>query len=143
MEKVNINGVDLELDMLDADVVEKFESLIKEVTDKIQDGKNYEGLSNADGMRFQCRTVEEFFDKLFGDGTAERVFPKNNNLGIRMEAYGKVMQLSTASTERIHEIQNKYNPNRAMNRAERRAQNKGKNRGKNRNHNFPGSAQNN
>lgn len=142
MEKVNINGVELELDLLDADVVEKYENLNKEIVEKIKDPANYEGLSNADGMRFQCRCVEEYFDKLFGYGTSEKVFPKNNNLGIRMEAFGQITSLSKQSTERIHDIQNKYAPERAMNRAERRAKNKGKNKGKNRNGFASNAAQN-
>ena len=45
MSKVTINGVDLELDLMDADVVEKFEDLNKWIVKKIQDPNAYEGLS--------------------------------------------------------------------------------------------------
>ena len=48
MSKVTINGVDLELDLMDADVVEKFEDLNKWIVKKIQDPNAYEGLSTAD-----------------------------------------------------------------------------------------------
>ncbi|MFR7668509.1 MAG: DUF6673 family protein [Mediterraneibacter faecis] len=41
-------------------------------------------------MRYQCACVNEYFDKLFGAGTAEKVFHKNNNLGIRMEGFAQV-----------------------------------------------------
>ena len=37
MSKLTINGVDLVLDLMDADVVEKFEDLNKEIKKKIQD----------------------------------------------------------------------------------------------------------
>ena len=56
MSKVTINGVDLELDLMDADVVEKFEDLNKWIVKKIQDPNAYEGLSTADGMR--CGRLE-------------------------------------------------------------------------------------
>ena len=84
--KINVNGVEFELNLLDADVVEKYEHLNKEITRKIQDTKAYEGKTTAEGMRYQCRCVEEYFDKLFGNGTSAKIFPKNNDLGIRMDA---------------------------------------------------------
>lgn len=143
MEKVNINGVDFELNMLDADTIERFENLTTETVNEIKDQSNYEGLSNADSMRFQCRTIERFFDDLFGAGTSGKVFPvspgkqQNNDLGSHIEAFGIAMQLSKESKERVRQLTTKYGPERTMNREERRAAAKvGKNGGKNKVQNF-------
>lgn len=38
-----INGVELELDLLDADVAEKFETECQRVKDRVADKKAYEG----------------------------------------------------------------------------------------------------
>ena len=53
MSKVTINGVDLELDLMDADVVEKFEDLNKWIVKKIQDPNAYEGFC----LNYSCRTM--------------------------------------------------------------------------------------
>lgn len=128
VSKVNINGVELELNLLDADVMEKFEGLLKDVQRKIQDPKAYEGKTTAEGMRYQCRCVEEYFDSLFGVGTSDRVFPKNNDLGVRMDAFGQVTALSGTIKPQINGIVDKYNPERAQNRRDRRAAQKKKNK---------------
>lgn len=121
MSKVIVNNVELELNLLDADVMEKFENTIDEIKTKIEDPTNYEGKSNADGMRFQCRCIEEFMDKLFGDGMANRLFPKNNDLGIRLEAFGKVTSMSADARQQTDAIKEKYATRQpAKNRAQRR-----------------------
>lgn len=94
MSKVTINEVELELDLMDADVVEKFDNLNAEIAVEIKNPEHYEGLSNADCMRVQCRMVDSYFDRLFGEGTADRIFPKRNNLGDRMEAFGQTVSMS-------------------------------------------------
>lgn len=124
MSKVTINGVDLELDLMDADVVEKFEDLNKEIKKKIQDPQAYDGLSTADGMRYQCRCVDEYFDALFGIGTAEKVFHKNNNLGIRMEGFAQVTALSGEAKTFMDDLATKYGAGRVQNRQQRRAEQK-------------------
>ena len=108
VSKVNINGVELELNLLDADVIEKFEGALADVQRKIQDPKAYEGKTTAEGMRYQCRCVEEYFDTLFGNGTSEKVFPKNNDLGIRMDAFGQVTALSGTIKPQINTIQKEH-----------------------------------
>lgn len=128
VSKVNINGVELELNLLDADVIEKFEGALADVQRKIQDPKAYEGKTTAEGMRYQCRCVEEYFDNLFGNGTSEKVFPKNNDLGIRMDAFGQVTALSGTIKPQINGLVGKYNPERAQNRQGRRAAQKKKNK---------------
>lgn len=130
MSKVTINGVDLELDLMDADVVEKFEDLNKGIVKKIQDPNAYEGLSTADGMRYQCACVNEYFDELFGAGTAEKVFHKNNNLGIRMEGFAQVTALSGEAKAFMDDLSAKYESGRVQNRQQRKG---GKNKHQNRN----------
>ena len=135
MSKLTINGVDLELDLMDADVVEKFEDLNKWILKKIQDSKAYEGLSTADGMRYQCACVNEYFDELFGIGTAEKVFHKNNNLGIRMEGFAQVTTMSGEAKSFMDDLTEKYGVGRVQNRQQRRSEQRkdGKNKHQNRN----------
>ena len=131
MSKVVINNVELELNLLDADVMEKFENLNNEIQVKIQDPAIYAGKSNADCMRVQCRLIEEYVDKLFGAGTASRIFPSGNDLGVRMDGFGKITQMSETANQEINALSSKY-ANRGKNREQRRAEQKHGGKGKNR-----------
>lgn len=82
-----INGVELELDLLDADVAEKFETECQRVKDRVADKKAYEGKSNSGAMRYQCEVVNDFFDCVFGEGTAEKLFEGKHHIGRSMESF--------------------------------------------------------
>ena len=120
MANININGKQLELDLLDADVMEKYETLNQEIVEKIQEPEQYKGLTNAQGMRLQCKYIDEFFDKLFGNGTAGELFTTSGNLGARLDAFAAVAQASTQAKNDIDGISNKYGVGR-LNREQRRA----------------------
>lgn len=120
MSKVVINGVELELDMLDADVVERYEKSFNALQDQIQ-LSNYEGLSQAEGMRRMCRSVEEYFDSLFGAGTAEKVFGKaNNHLGAHLAAFSQTNEFAESVTPEMEAITNRYSPQRLQARNKQR-----------------------
>ena len=122
MSKITINGTELELNLLDADVLDKYTELNREITQKIQEPTQYQGITVADGLRKQCRYIEEFFDKLFGAGTAEKLFGGGNDLGIRMEAFGQVSAASRDARKELSAITDKYGVNRIQNREQRRQQ---------------------
>ena len=69
-----IFGVELDLDFCDADQEEVYEREVRRVMERAQDKKQYDGKSNAEGIRIQCRIVDDFFDAVFGMGTADRLF---------------------------------------------------------------------
>ena len=131
MSIININGIDLELDLLDADVMEKYQNLNAEIAEKIKEPTQYQGISTADGMRKQCRYIEEFFDKLFGEGPAQRLFGGGNNLGVRAEAFAKVSAASGDAMGELTSLSDKYGVGRIQNREQRRLQQHG---GKKRRH---------
>lgn len=126
MSAIVINGTELELDLLDADVMEKYERLNAEIVRKIQEPTQYEGISASEGMRKQCRYVDSFFDKLFGDGTAQRVFGGSSNLGLRMDAFAQVCAASQNTRGELNAIAEKYGVGRLQNREQRRQQSFGK-----------------
>lgn len=66
MSKIVVNNVELTLNLLDADEMEKYETEMQAVSTTIKDNAQYAGLSVPQAMRKQCRIIEAFFDKLFG-----------------------------------------------------------------------------
>lgn len=139
MSVININGIELEADITDADVIDKYEQLVNKVVENVQEPKQYVGLSNSDGIRLQCRHIGNFFDALFGSGTAKEVFRGSNSLSLHIDAFGQVAQLFNNARDEIQSIASKYGAERLQgrqqiggvspkNRAQRRAtkKNKGK-----------------
>lgn len=116
MARFELNGIELELNMLDADVVDKFEELNKEVLNTVNDPKLKE-MKTSDSIRAMCKAVDKMFDGLFGVGTAEALFGLNSDFMKRLECYDAVISKSkTNVTDSLSNIQNKYSPNRAQRR---------------------------
>lgn len=129
MGKINLNGVNLELDLMDIDVMGNYEQLMNETVERVKDESQYEGKSNAEGMKYQCSLVKDFFDKLFGEGTAEKVFSgKENNLYAHLEAFATVAKAGAAAKQKIDALAAPFMVN--QNRAQRRAEKKKKKTGK-------------
>jgi hypothetical protein len=127
MADVNINGVTLQLDLLDADVVEKFEGLMDKYRADINSPD--EGLSNADQMRRQIRLTDQLFDDVFGEGSAARIFEgvKPGNLMARLNAVADLSTIHASSEKEIRKIQERVQNgqySQRLNRQQRRHRNK-------------------
>lgn len=131
MSKMVFNGVELEVNLMDADVMETFENNLEKIKSDIQEPTQYEGKKASEQMRLQCNYVKKFFDDTFGNGTADRLFHGTNDLAEHMNAFGEAATMGRQIKDQTKEIVNKYAPERVMNRAQRRAQGKGKGKGKN------------
>lgn len=102
MGAFNINGTELKLDLADIDTMAAFEQCMKEVAEKVQDKTQYEGKTNAEGLKYQCRLVEDAFNKLCGDGTADKIFAgKENNILAHMEAFAALAQEGQKAAQNI------------------------------------------
>lgn len=110
---MNVLGTELELDFFDADQLEIYERENLKVKEDIKEPTQYEGKSAADSIRIQCHIVDKFFDAVFGDGTAKRLFKGKCNLRDHMEAFGIVSQGAMESRKEIDALNDKYSPNRA------------------------------
>lgn len=128
---MKILGEELEYDFLDADLLEKYEKENQKLVDTIQEPEQYEGLSTADSMRLQCKIVDEFFDALFGKGTADKLFGGKAHIGHHMEAFGQMAESAKQSGQDLAQIEEKY----TKNRAERRKDHKQKFKNYNHHHN--------
>lgn len=126
---MNILGVELEYEFFDADQLEVYERENQKVKDDIGDLTQYEGKSTADAIRIQCHIVDKFFDAMFGEGTARRIFHGKANIRDHMEAFGQVMQGAMEARGELDAIEDKYTPNRAERRQEERDKRKAQTQG--------------
>lgn len=66
-----INGLELSLDIEDADTVERYEAALDQLEADVPKDKS-EGA--AAYIRAYCKAFRTLYDSLFGDGTAARIF---------------------------------------------------------------------
>lgn len=128
MSRISINGVDLELDLLDADKMEKYQEALNDVTTALQEAaqpqEQGQGLHVAESMRLQCQLTEKFIDQIFGNGTAEKCFPRKNHLGDHLEAFTLICNQANIAVQQAKSTMNKYSGQRLQNRQQRRADQK-------------------
>lgn len=104
-----INGVTLQGDFMDADFVEPYEMATRKMqeTAAANIGKAYASI--ADGYREQCRTVDEYFDDVFGPGTAAKVFQgSEHNVMVHLKAVEQLTDWAQGEKKKFNDFTNKY-----------------------------------
>ena len=103
---MEINGVTLEFDYYDADQLERVENGILAVQEGC--GNLPEGLKLSESMRRQCGLVFAFFDGVFGEGTAGRVFGPSTNLMVCLDAFEAVVEEIKRQQKKLIDRQKAY-----------------------------------
>lgn len=117
-----INGLELELDLEDAD---EFEKVVKAFEQMDVDGQNLEKVGNMpDYIRGYCDIHYKLYDRIFGEGTGEKIFGGKKNTRVCEEVYDDFLSFASEIIRKVNErrfrMNNKYMPNK----------NKGKNKKK-------------
>ena len=108
---MKINGVELDIDFTDADILERIETGSKEVYNKAEELKT-STVSPAEGIRQECKILKDFLDYVIGEGTSEKLFGDKNSLQQCLNAYEDIVK---ARDEQINEFEarvSKYSPGR-------------------------------
>lgn len=108
---MKINGVELDLDFTDADILEKIEKGSKEVYDKAEQLKNTT-LSPAEGIRQECKILKDFLDYVLGEGTSEKLFGNKNSLKQCLNAYEDIINARKSQIDEFQAKVSKYSPDR-------------------------------
>ena len=104
-----INGVTLHGDFMDADFMEVYESATIEMRNLAVEnqGKKYESM--AESYRAQCRIVDEYMDKIFGNGTSADLFKgKENHLMVHLTAVEDLTKWAEGEKKKLNDFINKY-----------------------------------
>ena len=108
-----INGVELDIDFTDADIIEKIEFGSKRVYDETERLKNSE-YKLAEGIRQECKILKEFLDYVFGDGTSQKLFGEKNSLHLCLKAFEDIIKEKERQVKNINELVSKYSPDRVQ-----------------------------
>ena len=113
------NGVEMELDLTDVAVVERYEEVIESMDSGIKNLPK-EG-KQSEILKAYCMLMKGIFDDLFGEGTSTKMFGEKLNATQITEAYEDFLAFVAAQGSRVTEVQNRivnrYSPNRAQRRA--------------------------
>lgn len=119
--EIKINGVSLEGDFMDADFAGPYEDATRKMQAKAQanQGKKYDRF--ADGILEQCETIDEYFNDVFGEGTAAKVFAgAEHHLMIHLKAVEDLTNWAQGEKKKLNDFTNKYT--QRQNAAARRQQ---------------------
>ena len=107
-----INGVRLEIDFTDADILEKIENGSKVIYEKAEKLKGNKDLSPAEGIRQECKILKDFLDYVLGDGTSEKLFKGKDSLQQCLQAYEDIINARTTQLNEFQARVSKYSPER-------------------------------
>lgn len=105
---MEINGVTLQADFMDADFMDKFEPALYTMRDKIQKSKSTQHTSVAAGYRELNSCIDEFFNVVWGDGTADRVFDGSKNVMVHLQAVAQIDEAQKQEKKAFNDFSNKY-----------------------------------
>lgn len=121
-----INGLELELDLEDADVFEKTTKAFEQMD---EDGKKIDKVgSMPEFIKQYCDVHYKVYDRIFGEGTGEKIFNGKRNARICDEVWDDFLAFMQASVkksnERRFQLNNKYMPNMEQKRNQSRKKEK-------------------
>lgn len=89
-----INGVNLEFSLFNPDHVEKFYLAENELNEKYTTISQTQKMDSVEAyvsiLRECCMVITEYFDASFGDGTSNKLFGKETDLNILIDAMQEV-----------------------------------------------------
>ena len=107
-----INGLELELDLEDADI---FEKVMKSFEQMDADANSLDKVgSMPDFIRGYCNVHYKFYDRVFGDGTGEKIFGGKKNTRICDEVYDNFLNFMQTAVKKA------YAPNREQRRGKKK-----------------------
>lgn len=108
MSKIMVLGKSLEGDFYDADFIDVFEAATKKMRDRAAEGSHTKYESLGDAMRAQCKIVKDYFDEVFGEGTALELFGPGNNLKLHMQAVADLTDQAMKNRKETNDFINRY-----------------------------------
>ena len=112
---MKIKDIEVNFDFLDADNAEKFENAAKIVLEKCKEKQKNE-MSYSESIKEECKVIEEFFDKVFGEGISQKLFNGKKNLGEHITAFEDIVKAKIEKQKDLQTVYDRYQPNREQRR---------------------------
>ena len=112
---MKIREIEVDFDFLDADDVERFEKEARRVKEECEI-KNKQEMSYSEAIREECNIIDRFFDNVFGNGIAEKLFNGKKNLNEHIKAFEDIVKEKIEQRKGLQNTLDRYQPNREQRR---------------------------
>lgn len=112
---IEINGVTLQAEFMDADFMLAYEMASKDLATEANENKRKQWDTAAAGFLAYCECVDRYFDAVFGEGTADQLFGGNHNFKERMLAVEAIQKAADAAKKEFNDLTNKYTQRQKQN----------------------------
>ena len=112
---MKIREIEVDFDFLDADDVERFEKEARRVKEECE-MKNKQEMSYSEVIREECNIIDRFFDNVFGNGIAEKLFKGKKNLKEHIKAFEDIVKEKIEQQKGLQNTLDRYQPNREQRR---------------------------
>ena len=102
MSQWKFNDFETDIDFTDADFMEKFEDSYQKMVEESEKAPK--------------KVFNDFYDRLFGNGTSGKMFLGKNSMDMRVKAANSLFDLRNSEQSRYNSMVNKYTPNRKARR---------------------------
>ena len=114
MPQWKFNTFETEIECTYADLMEKFEGCYEKMVEESEKVPKVGKVSEI--TRAQCKVFDDFYDRLFGNGTSGKMFLGKNSMDMRVKAANSLFDLRNSEQSRYNSMVNKYAPNRKARR---------------------------
>lgn len=121
-----INGVEFDIDLMDADVMERLENAAEKIQKRVVEEKKKGHKKNSEFIRVFNGLTEDFINEVLGDGASDMIFSGSQNMMEHMKAYNGLFAAKDAAMAEVSEFEQNFKNNYSPNRAQRRAAGEGK-----------------
>lgn len=114
---MTINGYTVDIDVTDADFIERMEKANDNLNNEIERLKETvkdENFNIAEGIRQECKIIKDFFDYVLGDGTSEKIFNGKDSLNLCFQAYEELVKASEEQYKILNDKISAYSPDRLV-----------------------------
>ena len=108
---MKIRNIEVDFNFLDADDVERFENEAERVRQECEIKRKKE-MPYSQVIREECRIINNFFDNVFGEGIAEKIFGNKNNLEDHIKAFEDIVKQKVEQQKGLESTFERYQPNR-------------------------------
>lgn len=102
MSQWEFNNFETEIDFTDADFMEKFEGCYEKMAEESEKVPKVGKVSEI--TRAQCKVFDDFYDRLFGNGTSGKMFLGKNSMDMRVKAANSLFDLRNSEQSRYNSI---------------------------------------
>ncbi len=116
MSKIKVLNTEMDIDFLDADVLEKIEKGCEKVVEESKKNRMIK-MKMSEAIKKECEVIRNFLDFVFGEGIAQKIFGNRYSLTEALEVFEVITNERMKQSETLEKMNKKYSVNRAQRRS--------------------------